>query len=36
MVAPKLIAGEDPGTYRLTSDVTDAQLLHLAQNAGSA
>lgn len=31
MVAPKLIAGEDPGTYRLTSDVTDAQLLHLAK-----
>ena len=28
---PQLIAGETPGTYRLTSDVTDAQLLHLAK-----
>ena len=27
----KLIAGEAPGTYRLTSDVTDVQLLHLAK-----
>ena len=28
---PQLIAGEEPGTYRLTSDVTSAQLLHLAK-----
>lgn len=28
---PQLIAGEEPGTYRLTGDVTDAQLLHLAK-----
>lgn len=31
LTTPKLIAGETPGTYRLTSDVTDAQLLHLAK-----
>jgi len=27
----QLIAGEEPGTYRLSGDVTDAQLLHLAK-----
>ena len=31
MNAPKLIAGEEPGTYRVEGDVTDAQLLHLAK-----
>ena len=28
---PQLIAGEDPGTYRVNGDVTDAQLLHLGK-----
>ena len=28
---PQLVAGEDPGTYRVNGDVTDAQLLHLAK-----
>ena len=28
---PQLIAGEEPGTYRVNGDVTDAQLLHLAK-----
>ncbi|KXS36837.1 JAB domain-containing protein [Modicisalibacter tunisiensis] len=28
---PWLMAGEQPGTYRVTGDVTDAQLLHLAK-----
>ena len=28
---PQLIAGEEPGTYRVDGDVTDAQLLHLAK-----
>ena len=28
---PQLIAGEEPGTYRLNGDVTGAQLLHLAK-----
>jgi len=28
---PQLLAGEEPGTYRLNGDVTGAQLLHLAK-----
>ena len=28
---PQLIAREEPGTYRVDGDVTDAQLLHLAK-----
>ena len=31
MEAPQLLAGEEPGTYRLNGDVTSAQLLHLAK-----
>ena len=31
MNMPQLIAGEEPGTYHLNGDVTDAQLLHLAK-----
>ena len=27
----QLVAGENPGTYRVDGDVTDAQLLHLAK-----
>jgi len=28
---PQLMAGEEPGTYRVNGDVTEAQLLHLAK-----